>query len=198
MPVIGKPERIPITEEHLVNPNSLYHITKYAAELFLKLPDFNNLNYAILRIPSPIGPKMPRDKILSFIINSCLLNEPIKLLGKGSRVQNYVDIRDIARAVLLAVEQIERGYFRNETFFIAGHSVSNVELAVLCKELIKSSSEIILNEKADEEEDFRWIIDGNKAKRLFSYEPEISLEESILNISSWLKAGMTGAYRYIF
>ncbi|GHU72382.1 UDP-glucose 4-epimerase [Spirochaetia bacterium] len=187
IPVIGKPETIPIDENHAVSPKTLYHLTKYTGEQILNLPDFHELGSIILRIPAPLGPKISPKKIVPVVIDACLQNNPVKLIGKGGRIQNYINVRDIAQSVLLATEYLEKQVCKGEMFLIAGHSISNIELAKTCISLLGSSSEIIFDEKLDPEEEYRWIINGEKAKEMLGFQPKISIEESIFEIAQELK-----------
>ncbi|MFT4106040.1 MAG: NAD(P)-dependent oxidoreductase [Lacrimispora sp.] len=175
IPVIGKPVDIPITEEHPVNPITTYHATKFFGEQLLRLPCNADLNTTILRLPSPVGKGMNTQTILPVFVESCKNNKDIILYGKGSRLQNYVDIRDILQAILLSIE------VRNEgVFHIASEiSYSNFELAQLCIDLLKSKSKITFNGIEDPEEGFCWKISTDKAERVLGFKAKYSMEETI-------------------
>jgi UDP-glucose 4-epimerase len=175
IPIIGKPMTIPITEEHSVNPLTTYHVTKFFGEQILKLPCNTELNAIILRLPSPIGKGSNKKNILPVFIEKCKKNDDIVLQGKGLRVQNYVDVRDICNAVSLSIDADMSGVFN-----IAGEkSYSNLDLAKKCIDVLNSTSKIIFSGIEDSQEDFRWEINIDKAKKILRYNPEYSLEESI-------------------
>lgn len=175
IPVIGVPKYFPVTEKHPVNPNTLYHITKYAGEQMVCRICPNEIKKTILRIPSPIGVGMSEHSFLSFLLKSCREQETIELFGEGKRIQNYIDVRDIARAVLRSILLGKEGLF-----LIAGkEGVTNHALAVLCKELTKSSSEIVWGMREDPEEGNQWLISGEKAEEFLGFCPKYRLEESI-------------------
>jgi len=177
IPIIGKPINIPIDENHFVNPKSIYHLTKYFGEVYLKTV-FNNINLSILRIPSPLGFDLNENKIVPLIIKKCLKNDDIVLLGNGARIQNYIDIEDIASAVDLIIQKNISG-----TFNIASKkSYSNKQLAELCIALLNSESKITYT-GIDPEENDQWIVSIKKAKDTFNFEPRISIEESIRSIA---------------
>lgn len=183
VPVIGTPINLFVTEDHLINPKTLYHITKYSVEQMLNLPENKMLNAMTLRITSPIGIGMPRNRLLSRILTSCLCGMPIMVYGNGSRVQNYIDVRDVARAISLSLDCT----IANELLLVGGTSISNIDLANLCIKLTNSDTTIKHTEVNDPQENDRWIIDGSKAKNMLGYEPSILLEQSIREIYEDMK-----------
>jgi UDP-glucose 4-epimerase len=183
IPIIGKPLIIPITEQHPVNPLTVYHTSKYYGELLCSLPEYSALNPAILRIPSPIGGRAVDDTILTAFLKCCINKQPITVFGNGGREQCYADTRDIANACLLSAEKPQIGGL----FLINGHTVSNTALAWLCKTLSAASVKIQFSATEDPQENDKWIIDGSKAKTLLGYEPNVPLEQSILDIYMAMK-----------
>ena len=122
IPIIGVPEEEVITEQHSVKPLSLYHLTKYQAEMLCELPEFRELNISHLRFASPIGVGMPMNVITSVFIANCLKNNPISINRKGERVMNYIDTRDIAEAVIFVIKKIKV----SGLFLLNGTSISNI------------------------------------------------------------------------
>ena len=97
------------------------------------------------------------------------------------RVQNYLDVRDLTCAVDRFIESDANGVYN-----IAGNSISDMELAELCKEQLRSRSDIsLLNNKTDIDSQ-RWIISPDAAGADFGYKPQISIEDSILSVAGQL------------
>ena len=178
--VIGKPKVLPITESHLVNPLDIYYSTKLFAEHLTGLLENDGFNAYILRIPSPIGQKMPKNKILTTFVRNALQNRAIKMFGMGTRKQNYVDVRDIAYAVSLCLEKSASGIFN-----IAGKScISNLDLANTCIKLLRSSSKIVFSDQPDPDENLRWEISISKAEKILGYMPKYTIEDSISHMAA--------------
>lgn len=174
IPVIGVPKFLPVTEEHPAEPETLYHITKYTGEMIVKQAASDNMRAVILRIPSPIGCGMSPNNYLSFLLRKCINNEPIEVYGSGARVQNYIDVRDIASSVVQSIAA-DTG-----VYLIAGNQgISNMELALLCREITDSASEIICGKRQDPEEQNQWIISTDKARASFGFSPQYGLRETI-------------------
>lgn len=181
LPVIGIPQECPITENHPVYPRTTYHLTKYFGELLLGLVA-KEMDIITLRLPSPVGVGMPNNKILAVFIDKCLKDENITLQGKGGRMQNYIDVRDIARAVECAIESAACGIFN----IAAGCSYSNLELAQLCKSVLCSGSDIVFD-GVDADEDIKWIYSTQKAEHLLHFTAQIPLERTIKEIAQSIR-----------
>lgn len=153
----------------------MYHVSKLAGEYAVRA---SGIKPVILRIPSPIGPGMNRKTFLPVVISSCLENRPVKLYGTGGRIQNYISVLDIARAVCLCVKNDAEGCFN-----LAGDSISNLSLAKLCRELLSSRSEIVFAGEPDPADDQAWEISGEKAAAQMGFSPSVGIEESILALA---------------
>ena len=175
--VIGNPVQIPITEDHPVDPNIVYQLTKYFGEMYLKTT-LKNINLAVFRIPSPLGIDLKENKIIPTFIKKSIKNEDITLSGSGARVQNYIDVQDIGIATHLAIQNNVAGIYN----IASEKSYSNKEVAEMCIQLFNSKSNIIYVD-IDLEESNKWIISVDKAKHDFNFQARISLADSMINIS---------------
>ncbi|MBO4901211.1 MAG: NAD(P)-dependent oxidoreductase [Lachnospiraceae bacterium] len=172
-PVIGEPVKRPVDEEHPVNPLTLYHVTKYAGEMIVKDLDAKGIRTSVLRICSPIGVREKQTAYLGFLLDKCRMDQDIQVYGTGSRVQNYIDVRDVANAVCLALKG--QGLY----LIRGGSSISNLELAKLCVYLTGSSSKVVTGTKPDPDDHVQWILDGGRAERELGYVPAYSVEDTI-------------------
>lgn len=181
LPIIGIPQECPITEDHSVYPLTTYHLTKYFGELLLENLA-KTMDYIILRLPSPVGVGMPNNKILTVFISKCLKHENLTLLGKGGRMQNYIDVRDIANAVECGIQSNTKGIYN----IAAEESYSNYELAMMCKLVLQSKSDIFFD-GVDADEDIKWVYSTEKAKKLLHFLAVIPLEQTIRDIAHSLQ-----------
>ncbi len=176
VPVIGRPLELPITEQHPVDPPSAYHASKLFGEHLVRLTETQaGIMAASFRLTSPVGPGMPPNRIFSVFTAQALAGKPILLAGTGGRRQNYVDARDIARAVELWLKQPVSGLFN-----IAGSaSISNRELAEQCVRIVNSSSPIELSGKPDPDDALAWDVSIRKAQTNLGFNPTYDIERSI-------------------
>lgn len=177
VPVIGTPIQIPITENHPTNPISVYHASKLFGEYITGI--YNGIS---LRIPSPIGVGMPDNKILPVFISNAIKNRDITLMGNGGRIQNYIDVADIANAVRNIINSDKN---ISGVYNLAGaHSYSNLELAQICIDVCKSHSNIVFS-GTDALENDKWVISTSKAYNDFGFVPKIDIRETIKNIKNY-------------
>lgn len=182
LPVIGMPYEIPITEKHPVLPLTVYHETKFAGEVILSQLCSDKIVLS-LRAASPIGLGMNPNNYLSFLMNRAEANEKIIIYGKGKRVQNYIDVRDLCDAFLLGINASQSGIY-----VLPGYSsISNIDLANKVVKIMKSQSTIEYADRLDIHEDERWIPDGTKIKKDLGYIPKHSVDETI----RWIMDGKT-------
>lgn len=175
VPVIGQPQRLPIDEEYPTNPLTAYHASKLFGEQLVRFAGSPSLSTATLRLTSPIGPDTPPGRIFSEFVGRARRGVPLILAGQGGRRQNYVDVRDIAQAAGQCLQSKAAGIFN-----VAGAtSVSNLELARRCIEVLGSASPLTFSGVADPEESITWDVSIEKARRTFGYQPAQSLEDSI-------------------
>lgn len=175
IPVIGKPLYIPIDETHPVAPVTLYHITKFVGEQIVNHVCGRFMKTIVFRISSPIGVHMNQSTYVSVLLEKCNQNKKIEVYGQGGRVQNYIDVRDITEALKCGIETLKSGLY-----LISGSkSISNRDLAQLCKRITNSDSEIVYGLREDPQETDCWEIANNKATNELGFAPKYSIEDSL-------------------
>lgn len=178
VPIIGVPPADgPITESTPAMPRTLYHVSKYAAEQLVMLPEFAAIQRYNLRIASPVGPGMP-ETLLKVMLGAAKAGKPLTLFGTGSRVQNYIDARDVAAAIV----KISQTGPQEGLYLLGGESHSNVEAARLCLSVAGKTGKIIFADKPDPSDAECWILDDTKARMEFNYLPGYSLKQSLIDI----------------
>lgn len=183
LPVIGKPLLHPITEEHPIHPYTVYHITKRTEELLANYAyEYHGVRTASFRISAPIGPRVNPNTIFPTFVRKALANEDIVLLGKGTRKQNYVYVKDIARCLeqSLTSENVHGVYNLTSNLLI-----SNIELAKIIITTLKSDSRIVLQgeDKADE---YVWDATLGRIREDSGYSPQTNIQDVILEYAKWL------------
>lgn len=184
IPLIGIPKFHPITEEHPLRPRTMYHVTKLAGEMILDQLLFDGIEVVHLRLPSPIGPGMPVKTILPIFIKNALNGEKIKIIGKGGRRQNYLDVRDLAKLLSGCLDKKGIAGVYN---IAAPETVSNLELAELCIKLTGSMSAIDFLDKEDEAESQIWDVDISKAVEKLEFHPQYTIQQSIADIANEMR-----------
>jgi UDP-glucose 4-epimerase len=175
VPVIGRPRYHPIDEDHPAQPLTAYHASKLFGEHLMAIAEPSIGKTVTLRLTSPAGSGTPTTRILAAFVRRAMAGQPIKLLGRGTRRQNYVDVRDVAFAVEASLLTGVSGLYN----IAATASISNLDLARACVEECSSSSAIEFDERPDPEEGITWEVTIAKAQRDFGYSPQFTVRDSI-------------------
>lgn len=109
--VYGETEQ-PAKEISPCNPKGFYSITKRAAEqLLISYCETFDIPYRIFRLPNVLGlgdTKVSAKKnALQFLIKEMIAGNPIKLYYGGNFYRDYMDVRDVADALLFLMSGSE-------------------------------------------------------------------------------------------
>lgn len=184
LPVIGTPNEHPITESHSVRPPTVYHVSKRTQEM---LAEFCSYTYGVrtvsFRICSPVGIGVNPKTIFTTFVRKAVNGEALHLIGKGNRKQTYIHVKDTAQALYKAVCSNAQGIYNLASYNL----VSNYELAEKCVKLTNSKSNIVFDDKADPEDGLCWDVSIDKLKRDTGFEPEVSIDDAIIELAEYLK-----------
>ncbi|GAA4954462.1 SDR family NAD(P)-dependent oxidoreductase [Algibacter agarivorans] len=169
---------LPKVETMFPEPMTPYAITKLDGEYYLKMY-FNhyNLQTASLRYFNVFGPRQnPKSAYAAAVpifINKALKNESITIYGDGLQTRDFIYVKDVVRANILASEK------GNETYNVAlGHSTSILELAQKIIEITNSKSEIqFLEERAGDIKHSQ----ANPSKfNLLGFKPQYTIDQALI------------------
>ena len=178
IPILGLHCSETIDENTHYNPETMYHATKASQEFILNQLCKLGIRVCSLRLPSPIGPNQPEKTIVPIFVRRVLNGENIVLSGKGTRRQNYVDVRDIANCIFFLTTNAKS----NGTYTIGSdNTLSNYELAEICIKLANSSSQITFNSKDDKCDNDNWKIDCSKLKKE-GFTLRFNIEQTLLDM----------------
>lgn len=183
LPVIGHPCVHPITESHPISPYTVYHITKRTEELLANYAcEYHDIRTSSFRISAPIGPRVNPNTIFPTFIRNSLKNKDLILMGKGTRKQNYLYVKDLARCLELALlsEKVHGIYNLTSNLLI-----SNLELAEKIIRVLDSKSKIVLQGE-DPMDNYVWDASIQKIQLDAGYEPKSSIEDIIVEYAGWL------------
>jgi len=180
--VYGEPSSIPVREDHPVNPICHYGISKHTVEHYLFLyRHLYGLDYVVLRYPNVYGPRQnPHGEagVTAIFSLAYLENRRPRINGDGEQLRDYVHVRDIARANLLAMDT---GNHRisGRIFNIGwGRGRSVKELDSLIRRFVGTD---LLPEQgpALPEEILKISLDAGLAAEVLGWKPSISFEDGL-------------------
>jgi UDP-glucose 4-epimerase len=128
--VYGNPVKLPIPENHPLNPLSPYGLSKLLGELVvMNFGKVYGLRYSILRLFNVYGPGQSRDYagVVSIFIERALKNLPLVIYGDGNQTRDFIYVKDVAEVI---TKFIEKDLFVNDVYNVGtGRPISINELA---------------------------------------------------------------------
>lgn len=192
--VYGNSKEIPYREDGKLAPVSIYGKAKVMIEKYLKKTQKKTgLKVGIVRLFNVYGFNQRPSFVVPRFIDFALNNKPITIYGDGKQVRCYTYVNDGAEGIVQLFEYNKTPY---EIVNIGrNHEYTVAELAeIILKNLPKSKSKIQYLEygKGDVREESleirRRVPSVEKAKKLFGFEAQMSLEKGIGNIvTEWEK-----------
>jgi UDP-glucose 4-epimerase len=107
--VYGKPQFLPVTEDHPIAPTDINGIHKWAAETYFTLyAQVHGMSTVSLRLTNTYGPRMDlRNSNKGFVgvfIHQALQGQRIRIFGTGSQRRDFNYVSDVTQALALAGE----------------------------------------------------------------------------------------------
>lgn len=170
--VIGAPLQHPISETHPAQPATTYTASKLYGEILTRLYGESGAPAVSLRVSSPVGPGMRARRIFSIFAEAAAKGDTIHV-GDPERRQDYVDVRDVAAAVVACLGTAVTGLYN----IASGRAVSNLELAKTAVAALNSASHIEVSPQQSVPQ--VWDVSIEAARRAFGYAPRISLIDSV-------------------
>jgi UDP-glucose 4-epimerase len=178
--IYGEQQEFPATEGHPQYPLSPYGVSKLASERYLHCYGVQyGLTYAILRYANVYGPRQDPHGEAGVVAIFCgnLAEERVsRINGSGEQTRDYVYVRDVARANVLALEnEIPPGAYNVGT---------SVETSVngLYELLLEASGRDHLPAEhgpAKAGEQLRSSVDSALAGRVMGWKPEVDLASGL-------------------
>ncbi len=184
--VYGDPNYLPCDEEHAIQPLSQYGVSKYAAELYI-LAYFRlfGINYTVLRYSNVYGPRQdPRGEagVVAKFIGSMLKGNQPTIYGDGNQQRDFLYVGDCARANMLAQSAKICGIFNIST----GTGTKIEELFVRIRGITHYQGDPKYV-AAKQGEVLNSSLDASKAARELGWQPEISLEQGLVDTVAFIK-----------
>jgi UDP-glucose 4-epimerase len=148
---------------------TLYGLSKGAAEELVKQSD----SYAIVRFSSIVGPGMKPTSMMPKMVNQAMAENRITVYGDGSRMQNYIDVRDAANLLVLSAKT-------NDNIIVLGiapREFSNLQVATF---IAQETGASIYFEGTDATTGFHYEDHG--AHEHIGFKPKFDLHETIRDI----------------
>ncbi|WP_239328904.1 NAD(P)-dependent oxidoreductase [Frankia sp. CiP3] len=162
----------------------VYTSTKIAAELLLQsYQQTYDLDFTVLRYGIPYGPGMRDELVLARFLQKALKGEPLTVAGDGQQFRNYVFVRDLADAHVLAMDDAAR----NETIALEGNE--RVSVLAMAQAVQDHFPGVEIEHVPARPGDFRGrSVSNAKAERLLGWRPITGFADGVRQYVEWYLA----------
>lgn len=180
----GKPadESVPF---YLDGAGHIYTSSKMAGEMLChNYQQLYQVPFTVLRYGIPYGPRMREELLIPLFLKKALTGRPLTIAGKGHQYRNFVYVRDMADAHVLAMKDEAA----NQTYNLEGRrQVTILEVAEVMKKLLGDQVQIeFIPERPG---DFAGKpVSAEKARRELDWRPVVEFEDGLKRTIDWFRA----------
>ncbi len=191
-PSCGKPLKpLPTDEDKPLMPTSIYAQTKrHQEEMCLLIGKTYGIPTVALRYFNVYGPRQslsnPYTGVCAVFSCRILNNKPPYVFEDGKQMRDFVHVRDVARANVLALERDGADYMAINIG--SGEPTSIRELAEVLVKLYGAKITPYISNKYRKGDIRHCYADLTRAEKYLGYQPEIKREEGLKELAEWAKA----------
>lgn len=182
----GEQDYFPADEKHPERPLSPYGIAKLAIEKYLYFfRESYGLDYVSLRYANVYGPRQNpwgEAGVVAIFTQRLLAGEKAIINGDGKQTRDYVYVKDIVDANLLALNYSESDFFNIGTEM---ETDVNTIFRLLKKKTGSKQKEMHGPKKPGEQK--RSVLDYSKAKKILGWSPKYDLEKGMEGTVGYFK-----------
>lgn len=177
----GKPadETVPF---YLDGAGHIYTSTKMAAEMVChNYQQLYQVPFTVLRYGIPYGPRMREELLIPVFLKKALNGQALTVSGKGDQYRNFVYVRDMAEAHVLAMKDAAA----NQTYNLEGRrKVTVLEVAEGIKKLV--GDQVKIEFTPERPGDFGGKeISAEKARQELGWQPSLEFEDGLRRTVEW-------------
>jgi UDP-glucose 4-epimerase len=180
----GEGRQLPATEDHPVNPESPYGVSKHTLEHYLYLWKLlHGLDYTILRYPNVFGPRQnPHGEagVNAIFIGLMLQGKRPRIFGTGEQVRDYLYVMDVVEANELALAKGSGAMVNLGTGI--GTSVNGIFREL--KAILGFAGEPIYEAPRPGEVQ-RIYLDPARAREVLGWTPRTSFRDGLIQTVEW-------------
>src|SRR5439155_21108140 len=183
----GAPNGKPVDETvpfYLEGAGHIYTSSKMAAEMVChNYHQLYHVPFTILLYGIPYGPRMREELLIPVFIKKALTGQPLTISGRGEQYRNFVYVRDMAEAHVLAMTDSAA----NQTYNLEGpRKVTVLEVAEGIRKAIGDHVKIEFLRARPGDFGGKEVSAG-KAKRELGWYPTVWFEDGLKRTIDWFR-----------
>ena len=178
--VIGRPNKLPVNENSICNPTTIYGTNRLASEYYCKIyHEMYGLDTRIFRITNAYGPReqtIPKKNAVNFLIYQSFKGEKITIFNEGKFFRDLVYISDVISAIQIIIKKGKSG----ETYWIS--SSKKIWFYKLGKQLEKlTNSKVIFTKTPSytKKMDVGNFVASNKKLKNLGWIPSVNITKGL-------------------
>lgn len=187
--VIGRPQKLPVTEETPCNPTTIYGANRLASENYCKI--YNNvydLDTLIFRITNSFGPReqfIPNKNAVNYLIHKAFKGEEITIYDKGKLFRDLIYVSDVTSGIKTIMEKGKSG---NLYWISSGKKTWFYELGELLHELTHSPVKYLKSPQYTKKVDVgNFVVNNSKLKSL-GWKVKVPIRDGIQRTLEYFKS----------
>ena len=187
--VVGKPDKLPVTEETPCNPSSIYAVNRLSSEHYCMIyQNMYGLDTLIFRITNSFGPReqyIPNKNAINFLIYKAFQNEEITIYDKGNFFRDIIYVSDVVSGIKTIMEKGKSG---NLYWISSGIQTWFYELGNWLNKITSSPVKYIESPQYAKKVDVgNFVVDNTKLKSL-GWEIKTPIYDGIKNTLDYFKS----------
>lgn len=180
--VIGRPIKLPVNENSICNPTTLYGTNRLASEYYCKIYNqMYNLDTRIFRITNAYGPReqiIPKKNAVNFLINQSFRGEKITIFNEGKFFRDLIYISDVVSGIQIIMMKGKPG----ELYWISSSKKTwFYDLGRELEKLTNSKVIFIKTPTYTKKVDVGNFVASNKKLKNLGWMPSVSLRNGLKN-----------------
>jgi len=177
--VYGEPRSLPMTEDHPIQLQHPYGLTKFAFENYLRILD---INHVCVRPANVYGPRQDaggEGGVVSIFIDHILHDKKLSINGDGQQTRDFIYVEDVVDG-FIAASSSERDVFNLSTS-------RQTSILKLVQDLTTVSQKKILVEHGQslQGDVMASCLDNTKAKQKLNWQPKYDLIQGLEKTWQW-------------
>lgn len=185
--IFGESEYLPIDEKHPLNMLSPYGVSKHTVEHYLEVySKLYGISYVSLRCSNVYGPRQDSSGeggVVSIFCNRMLQGERPIIFGDGNQVRDFIYVKDVAEATLMAMKSNQKGIFN-----VCSNTKTSINSLInIINKLINKNIQAIYLEEKNGEIKYSYMSYAKFSKYL-NWKPKYTFKEGIMETCKYYKS----------
>lgn len=187
--VIGKPDKLPVTEEDCCHPRNVYAADRLASENYCFIYNIvYGLDTVVMRFSNTYGEREqyqnPKKAALNYLLYKAFKGEEVPIYSKGEFFRDYIHVKDVVSACKIILEKGKPA----ETYFVgSGRKIWFHEIAKIIKDLTGAKIVFVEAPPYHKKIDIGNFVVDNAKLRSLGWAPTVDMRAGIKGILGYFK-----------